>query len=504
MPTKKLSPMPSKPARNISHLVSGNSRIFYFCDIIEELMKPGAHFYNTLTRKKELFETINPPEVGLYTCGPTVYLYAHIGNFRTYIFEDILRRVLEYNGYKVKHVMNITDVGHLFGDRDMGRDKVEEQARKEQKSAWEVAELYTQAFRKDMERLNILEPTVWCKATEHIPEMIALVKRLEDRGFTYQTSDGIYFDTSKLPDYGKLAHLDIEGLREGARVEVNPEKKNPTDFALWKFSPKDRKRQMEWKSPWGLGYPGWHIECSAMSLKYLGETFDIHTGGVDHIPVHHTNEIAQSEAATGKKFVNFWLHGEFLVLEEGRMGKSEGRIVTISELEGQGFTPLAFRYLCLMAHYRSPLKFSEDGLQAAQTALLNLKREIYYWDEPSEPIPEYEEKFLAAINDDLNMPRAVALVWDLVKSDYPTAKKHATVLKWDRALGLRLDKPFVPVVKEISLEELPPEVKELVERREEFRREEKFEEADKLRGEIAEMGYTVEDTPKGPRLFKLG
>lgn len=483
-------------------------------------MNSEIRLYNTLTRKKEIFRPISSPEVGLYTCGPTVYLYAHIGNFRTYIFEDILRRVLEYNDYKVTHVMNITDVGHLFGDRDMGEDKVEDRARRERKSAWEIAEFYTSAFREDARNLNLLEPIIWCKATEHISEMIALVRRLEERGFTYRTSDGIYFDTSKLPDYGKLARLDIEGLREGARIEVNPEKKNPTDFALWKFSPQDKKRQMEWGSPWGTGYPGWHIECSAMSMKYLGETFDIHTGGVDHIPVHHTNEIAQSEAATGKKFVNYWLHGEFLVLEEGRMGKSEGNILTISELEKYSTlkdlkeVPLAFRYLCLTAHYRSPLRFTEEGLRSAQAALLNLKREIYYWtassnepparrDEPSEAIPQYEEKFLEVVNDDLNMPQAVALVWDLVKSNYPTGAKHATLLKWDRVLGLGLDQPFVPA-KEISSGDLPSEVARLVEEREELRRKESFEEADELRKKIIEMGFTVEDTPRGPRLFKLG
>ncbi len=466
-------------------------------------MKSELYFYNTLTRKKELFVPLNPSEVGLYTCGPTVYLHAHIGNFRTYIFEDILRRVLEYNGYQVKHVMNITDVGHLLGDRDMGKDKVESQARKEGKSAREIAEFYTQSFKGDTQKLHILEPTAWCKATEHIVEMIALIGQLEEKGFTYRTSDGVYFDTAKLADYGKLAQLDIGGLREGARVEINLEKKNPTDFALWKFSPKDGKRQMEWDSPWGVGFPGWHIECSAMSMKYLGETFDIHAGGIDHISVHHTNEIAQSEAATGKTFVRYWLHGAFLELEEGRMGKSEGNILTISELEKLGYDPLAFRYLCLTAHYRSPLKFTEESLQAAQTALFNLKQEMYYWDEPSVPIPEYETIFLEVLNDDLSMPQAVALVWDLVKSEHPTGAKHATLLKWDRVFGLRLDEPFVPVENEVSREDLPSEVGKLVEKREELRRQEKFAEADRIREEAIGLGFAITDTPEGPRFFKL-
>lgn len=468
-------------------------------------MSPELRLYNTLSRQKDVFEPIRPGRVGMYTCGPTVYLYAHIGNFRTYIFEDILRRVLEYNGYEVTHVMNITDVGHLVGDRDMGEDKIEREAAVESKSAWEIAGFYTRIFKGDAQKLNLLEPEVWCKATEHIPEMIVLIQRLETKGFTYRTSDGIYFDTLKFPDYGQLAHLDIAGLREGARVEVNPEKKNPTDFALWKFSPDEslgQKRQMEWDSPWGVGYPGWHLECSAMSMKYLGETFDIHASAMDHIPVHHTNEIAQSEAATGKKFVNYWLHGAFLVLEEGRMGKSAGNILTISELEKQGFDPLSFRYLCLTAHYRSPLKFTAAGLQAAQTALYNLKQAMYYWDEPSEPLQEYEEHFLEAINDDLDMPKVLALIWDLVKSERPSGAKHATLLEWNKVLGLRLDKPFVPAV-EISRPDLPLEIVRMVEEREELRQKRDFVGADKVREQIVAGGFSVEDTASGPRFYRL-
>src|SRR3989344_952205 len=270
-------------------------------------------FYNTLTRAKEEFKPQNPPAVGLYTCGPTVYNYAHIGNLRTYIFEDILKRALVANGFEVNHVMNITDVGHLTSDADVGEDKMEKGAKREGKTVWDIAEFYTKAFKEDMRRLNLVEPDIWCKATDHIAEQIELIQRLEKRGFTYLIDDGVYFDTTKDPHYGKLARLDIAGLRAGARIEMVKDKRNPTDFALWKLSPDNEQRQMEWESPWGKGFPGWHIECSAMAMKYLGETFDIHCGGIDLIPVHHTNEIAQAENATGKKFVHTWLHGEFLL-----------------------------------------------------------------------------------------------------------------------------------------------------------------------------------------------
>ncbi|MGD8367964.1 MAG: cysteine--tRNA ligase, partial [Desulfobacterales bacterium] len=276
------------------------------------------YLFNTLTRKKEKFTPIFEGSVGLYTCGPTVYNYAHIGNLRTYLFEDVLRRVLAYNGYEIRHVMNITDVGHLTGDRDMGEDKLEAGARREGKSAWDIAAFYTEAFRRDMEKLNLLEPTVWCRATDTLPEQIDLIRTLEEKGFTYRTADGIYFDTSRFPDYTKLSHQKLAALQEGARVEKNPEKRNATDFALWKFSPKGVQRQMEWDSPWGVGFPGWHVECSAMSMKFLGEQLDIHCGGTDHIDVHHTNEIAQSEAATGRRFFNYWMHGAFLIIAGGK------------------------------------------------------------------------------------------------------------------------------------------------------------------------------------------
>ncbi len=316
------------------------------------------YLYNTLNRKKEIFKPIQDKKVGLYTCGPTVYNFAHIGNLRTFIFEDILKRALLYNGYRVKHIMNITDVGHLTGDRDMGEDKMEKGAQREGKTAWEIAEFYTRAFKQDMTHLNILEPTLWCKATDTIPEQIELIKTLEDKEFTYNISDGVYFDTSKFEGYTKLSNQDLEALQEGARVERNPEKRNATDFALWKFSPEGVKRQMEWDSPWGVGFPGWHIECSAMSMKFLRDQLDIHCGGVDHIDVHHTNEIAQSEAATGNKFFNFWMHGAFLIISGGKkMAKSDGNFLTLdSTFIQNGIDPRVYRISTYQTHYRTPME----------------------------------------------------------------------------------------------------------------------------------------------------
>jgi cysteinyl-tRNA synthetase len=448
--------------------------------------------HNTLTHSIEPFTPLQPGKVGLYTCGPTVYNYAHIGNLRTYIFEDILRRVLQYNGYAVNHVMNITDVGHLTDDADSGDDKMEKGAAREQKSVWEIAQFYTDAFRQDAKDLNLLEPKVVCKATDHIQEQIDLVLKLQDRGFTYQTSDGIYFDTSKLSDYGKLARLDIAGLSAGNRVEMG-EKKHPTDFALWKFSPTNSKRQMEWNSPWGVGFPGWHIECSAMSLKYLGDHFDIHCGGIDHIPVHHTNEIAQNEAALGHSTVNYWLHGEFLLTNDERMAKSEGNFLTVPLLKENGYDPLAYRYFCFSAHYRSKLNFTFEALDGAQNALQNLRRQIQTWGKPTEVDTVTMEQFTQAVNDDLDMPKALAVLWTIVRSDMDSGKKMATVLEMDIILGLHLNQPVA---------EIPPEVMELVTARETVRQAKQWAESDRLRDEIARQGYQVEDTKEGPRVYR--
>jgi cysteinyl-tRNA synthetase len=430
----------------------------------------------------------------MYTCGPTVYNDAHVGNLRSYLFADLLRRTLEYNGYKVKQVMNVTDVGHLTSDANTGEDKVEVRARKEGKSAWEIAAHYTERFQQDLERLNVLFPTIMVKATDHITEQIDLIKVLEKKGYTYQTDDGIYFDTSKFQSYVKLAKLDLKGLMAGARVEYNPQKRNPTDFALWKFSPEEVKKQMEWESPWGKGFPGWHIECSAMSMKYLGETFDIHTGGVDHIPVHHTNEIAQSEAATGKKFVNYWLHGEFLILgEDQKMAKSAGNFITLQTLVEKGFNPLAYRYLCLTAHYRSKLQFSWESLQAAQNALNNLYAAIGMFGEPKTGCAEYEERFLKAINDDLDAPKALAVVWELIKSDLPPSAKAASLSKFDQVLALNLQE------ERRKRQRLPQGAEELIKEREEARKIKDWAKSDALREKLHQLGLEVEDTPAGPK-----
>ncbi len=453
----------------------------------------SLQLYDTYTRSVRVFEPLRPPEVGLYTCGPTVYDYAHIGNLRTYIFEDILRRVLAFDGYTVKHVMNITDVGHLLSDGDMGEDKIERSARLEGKSAWEVATYYTEAFQRDIARLNILEPTIWCQATDHIEEQIETVRCIEEKGYTYRTADGIYFDTSRLDDYGYLARIDLEGLQAGARVRLG-EKRNPTDFALWKFSPEDEKRQMEWDSPWGVGFPGWHIECSAMSAKYLGPYFDIHCGGEDHINVHHPNEIAQTEACYGTRLANFWLHGYFLHLDTGRMGKSLGNFITVEDLVEHGYDPLAYRYLCLNAHYRSPLTFNLETLDAASRALDRLRDLVYGWGTPGEVDAAWLARFTDRIHDDLNIPQALALVWDIGKTDLSAATKKATVRAFDEVLGLQLAE-WMPAV-------VPDEVMELVAQREAARDDKDWVKADELRDAIADAGYEVRDTPEGPLVRK--
>ena len=449
--------------------------------------------YDTYTRSLRDFEPLKPGKVGLYTCGPTVYDYAHIGNLRTYIFEDVLRRTLEFNHYQVKHVMNITDVGHLTSDADTGEDRMEKGSRRTGKSAWEIAELYTNEFKADMRRLNILEPTIWCKATEHIQEQIDFIRCIEEHGYTYRTSDGIYFDTSKLPDYGYMARLDIEGLQAGARIDMG-EKRHPTDFALWKFSPKDQKRQMEWDSPWGVGFPGWHIECSAMSAKYLGPFFDIHCGGEDHINVHHTNEIAQTEACYGTRLANFWMHGYFLQIDEERMGKSVGNFLRVQTLMDRGYDPLAWRYFCLNANYRSKLNFSWEGVEGANTSLNRLRQAVHDWGEAGEPDRSFIDRFTEAINDDLNTPRALAVTWELVRSDLPNGAKKATILELDKVLGLGLE-TWAPEEAEV-----PENITRMVQARHIARAEKRWQDADALRNEILQAGFEIEDTPQGPRV----
>lgn len=459
--------------------------------------------YNSLTKTKEEFKSIKSGSVGIYTCGPTVYNFAHIGNLRTYLFEDWLKRALLYNNYEVKHVMNVTDVGHLVGDGDLGEDKMETGSTREGKSAWEIADFYFAAFKNDLLSLNILEPNIWCKATDNIPEQIGLIKMLEEKGFTYITSDGVYFNTNKFPEYNKLSHLKIEELEEGARVEKNPEKKNPTDFALWKFSSVDKKRQMEWDSPWGVGFPGWHIECSAMSLKFLKDQLDIHCGGVDHINIHHTNEIAQSEAATSKKFFNYWLHGAFLNIPGGKkMSKSADNFLTIENaLVKKGLSPLAYRYAAASVHYRKPMEYSELSFYQAQNGLNNLlKQVVSLGDELGEINSFWRDSFKNAVNDDLNIPQALAITQDLLKSDLSNADKLATVLDFEKILGLGLNQAKHLVVSEIALEELPLEIKNLVLAREVARNNKDFNESDRLREEIKGRGYAVEDTKNGAKI----
>jgi len=456
----------------------------------------GLRLYDTYTRSTRDFSPLHPPNVGLYTCGPTVYNYAHIGNLRTYIFEDLLRRVLEFHGYQVTHVMNITDVGHLVSDADEGEDKMETGSRRTGMSAWQIAETYTQAFRDDLYHLNIHEPTIWCKATAHIAEQIATIQCIEANGYTYRTSDGIYFDTSRLADYGVLGRLDIDGLQAGARVSLG-EKRSPTDFALWKFSPPGQRRQMEWESPWGIGFPGWAIECSAMSAKYLGPFFDIHCGGEDHIQVHHTNEIAQTEACYGTRLANFWIHGYFLQLNDEKMAKSAGEFLRLQLLIDKGYDPLAYRFMCLSAHYRSRLNFTWEGLGGAQVALDRLRDAAYRWGEPGSVDEGYLDRFVAELDDDLNLPRAMAVTWELVRSDLPESVRKGTLLYFDRVLGLRLA-DWRP-----RQEEVPEAVARLVEQRQTARKERRWADADALRAEIAAAGYELRDTPEGPKVQAL-
>jgi cysteinyl-tRNA synthetase len=451
------------------------------------------HLFDTYTRTVREFQPLNPPEVGLYTCGPTVYDFAHIGNLRTYVFEDLLRRVLAFNGYTVKHVMNITDVGHLTSDADSGEDKMEKGARRTGKTAWEIAEFYTAAFQQDLTRLKILEPVVWCRATDHITEQIEMIRCIEEKGFTYQTADGIYFDTARLPDYGIMARLDLEGLQAGARIEMG-EKRRPTDFALWKFSPPGQQRQMEWDSPWGRGFPGWHIECSAMSARYLGEYFDIHTGGEDHIPVHHTNEIAQTQACHGTRLANFWMHGYFLQLDGEKMAKSSGEFLRLQVLIDKGYDPLAYRFFCLSANYRAKLTFSWEGLDGAARALDRLRTAAYELGTPGSPDEDMMDRFCAAINNDLNLPVAVSLAWDVLKSSLPAPVKKATLLEFDRVFGLGLGE-WQPREEEVN-----EAMASLLEERRKARAEKRWKDADAIRDQIASAGYEVLDTPEGPKL----
>lgn len=450
--------------------------------------------YNTLTRKKDIFKPIKKSSVGIYSCGPTVYWYQHIGNLRTYIFSDVLRKILEYNGYRVNQIINVTDVGHLTSDADTGEDKMEITVKKERKSPEEIANYYLKIFKKDLKKLNIPPPNKWTKATEHVKEQIDLIKVLEKKGFTYKTPDGIYFDTSKIKNYGKLAKLDVKGLQAGKRTSMR-EKKHKTDFALWFFTVGHFKNHiLKWKSPWGVGFPGWHIECSAMSMKYLGKHFDIHTGGIDHIPIHHTNEIAQSEAATGKKFVNYWLHGNFLTFKGEKISKSKGGLYTISELEKENFLPLEFRYLTLTTHYRKPLNFSIRILQSSKNSYKRLKNIIHEIKDDSGLNKEYLREFEEAINDDANMPKAIQVLWNLVR-DEKAKGKIKTIKEMDKVLSLDL-------LKE-EKSSIPKEIKKLSEERDRARKDNDWTKADELRNKINKLGYSIDDTKSGSLIKRL-
>jgi cysteinyl-tRNA synthetase len=469
--------------------------------LFKKTIDTPLYLYNTLTRNKDIFKPIKKGEVGLYTCGPTVYNFPHIGNMRTYIFEDILKRVLQYNGYKVNHVMNITDVGHLTGDRDMGDDKIEKESKKEGKTAWEIADFYTKAFKKDLSYLNIIYPNIFCKATDNIKEQIEMIKVLEKKGYTYKTSDGIYFDTSKVTDYNKLSGQKLDELREGARVEANEEKKNPTDFALWKFSPKDTVRQMEWPSPWGVGFPGWHIECSAMSMKYLGEQFDIHCGGIDHVNIHHSNEIAQTESTTGKKpWVNYWIHGAFLNIQGGeKMAKSSGNFLTVENtFVNKNINPLVYRFSALNTHYRKSMEWNEEILNSAKNGLDNLYSKISRLGKKEGKVKEeWKIKFISAINDDLNVSQAVGILNEMLKSDISNEDKFATALDFDKVFGLEFG-----LIKNEEKIEISEEVKKLVEEREEARKNKDWAKSDEIRAKITSLGYELNDTIEGSEVKK--
>jgi len=458
--------------------------------------------YNTLTRQKEEFVPLEDNRVRMYSCGPTVYNYAHIGNLRTYVFMDILRRTLKYNGYELYNAMNITDVGHLVSDEDEGEDKMVKGAREQKKTPWEIAEYYTAAFMRDIAALNIEKPEVIPKATEHIKEMIEFVEGLLEKGYAYETSDGIYFDISKFKDYGKLSRLNLEEQMAGARVEVNDEKRHPADFALWKKAPKEHI--MQWESPWGMGYPGWHIECSAMSRKYLGDTFDIHTGGVDHIPVHHENEIAQSEALLGKPAVRYWLHGEFMMVNNGKMSKSLGNTYTISDLKEKGYNPLAFRYMCLNAHYRNKLNFTWDVMQASQVSYDRFIEGALQHKEGTAVIPKdvltsFLTEFEEAINDDLNIPKALGVAWNMVR--YPEKSKdiYELLLKMDSVFGLGIE----DAGKKDAEPELDSEIEQLIEERQQARKEKNWKRADEIRDRLKEMGIELQDTPQGVKWKRI-
>jgi len=457
--------------------------------------------FNTLSRTKEKFVPVREDEAGIYSCGPTVYNYAHIGNLRAYVFADILRRVLEFNGYRVKQIINITDVGHLTSDEDEGEDKLEKGAQREGKSVSEIAKYYENAFYDDLKKLNIEPATAYPKATENIEEMIKIIKMLQEKGFTYTAGGNVYFDTNKFTDYGKMAKINLDPDALKSRVETDPNKKNPFDFVLWFTNYKYESHEMLWDSPWGKGFPGWHIECSAMASKFLGEHFDIHTGGIDHIPVHHTNEIAEAEAAFGHKWVNYWLHNDFLVEKEGqKMTKSEGEFLRLQTIIDKGYSPLDFRYYLLTGHYRSKLQFSWEALDSARNSLRRIKQKIGEMGELqntdyTENMKNFLNEFQTAVNDDLNTAVALSILWKTLDAeDLSDAEKIELMKKYDNVLGFDLLK--------IEKQNIPTEITELAEQRLEARKAGNWQESDRIRYEILDKGYEVRDREGGYEIDK--
>ncbi len=459
--------------------------------------------YNTLTRTKEVFRPVKEGQAGIYSCGPTVYKYAHIGNLRTYVFMDLLVRILRYGGYKVKSVMNITDVGHLLSDGDEGEDKMERSAREQKKTPREIADEITAVFFDDLKKLNIVRPTVTPKATDNIPEMIEIVKVLLEKGYGYEIDDGIYYDVSKFKNYGQLSGISLEDQKAGARVEVNSQKRNPADFALWKKA--EPNHIMQWESPWGMGYPGWHIECTAMSLKYLGTPFDIHTGGVDHIPIHHENEIAQGEAYTGHKNTNYWMHSEFMLFDGGKMSKSLGNCYTVSELQEKGYSPMVFRYFCLNAQYRQKLNFTFAGMDSAKKSFERLQETLAKHRDSSastdkDKLETYKREFIEAISDDLNVPMALGVLWKLVKEP-KSHDVYELALEMDKVFGLSLDS--LPEIKPATDDKPSDEAVAVATERLSARKAKNWAESDRLREVLKEMGYAVKDKPDGFELTKI-
>ena len=479
--------------------------LFSFFRPTPKVTLPPLRFYNTMSREIEIFEPILLRNVKMYNCGPTVYDEQHIGNLRGAILANTLRRTLEVWNYRVKHVSNITDVGHLVSDSDEGEDKIEARAKKEGVSAQKIAEEYTDVFFKDLDMLGIdRSKIIFSPATEYIPEQIALVKTLEEKSYAYKISDGVYFDTSKFKEYGRLGNVDLAGEKAGARVEENKEKKNPHDFALWKFSKLEEKRQQEWASPWGAGFPGWHIECTAMIFKLLGKQIDIHMGGIDLIPIHHNNEIAQAEAATGKTFVKYWVHNEFITIESKKISKSLGNTIYLHQIIDRGYSPRSLRYWYLAGHYRSPMNFSWEGIEGASQALSRLTRTFFELPKSGTPDEAFLKDFYEAIANDLDTPRALARVWELIKDPAVSpAAKRASLLVADQIFGLGLaDARPSAHIQVVEQSDLPGPIQTLVKEREAARKNKDFAKADELRKKLEESGYEIKDTQDGPEVAK--